>query len=162
MANRDVRPSIDKALHPDMLSLFKSIPSLSPALFPTKRPSHIDSFLRSESPPHTLPKEIFVPIFCRANRMHGQYADSDISMPVPIHASMPSTLRDLPAMLPPVKSVDDGEDDMHKQHMAVVSGWGNAGGSRTCLTTDLVLTYRSIRSSIPFKLGYAFPSIWDQ
>ncbi|KAF7967848.1 hypothetical protein HWV62_32892 [Athelia sp. TMB] len=119
----DVRPSIDKALHPEMLSLFKSIPCLSPVLFPTKRSSHTDCFLRSETPPHTLPKEEFVPIFCRANRMHGRFTDSDISMPVPIHASMPGTLQDLVVMLPPVRSVDDRENDMHKQHMAVVSGW---------------------------------------
>ncbi|KZP24111.1 hypothetical protein FIBSPDRAFT_1042401 [Athelia psychrophila] len=118
-----LRPAIDPATLPAMLSLFKSVPTLNPLLFPHKQPSHVESFLRPDSPPHIMPKEEFVPIFCRANRLHGQEVDSNIFKPVPVHPSMPSTLQDLPGMLPSVQPTETGEHDMYKEHMAVVSGW---------------------------------------
>ncbi|KZP24077.1 hypothetical protein FIBSPDRAFT_930065 [Athelia psychrophila] len=106
-----VRPSIDPATLPAMLSLFKSLPTLDPLLFPDRLSSHVESFPRSDSPPYIMPKEAFVSIFCRANRLHDQEVDSDILKPAPVHASMPSTLQDLPGMLPPVQPIETGEHE---------------------------------------------------
>lgn len=131
---------MDPAILPAMLSLFKSIPVLNPQLFPEKRPSDVESFLCSEPSSHIMPKEEFVPIFCRANRFHGPHVDSDIKKPIPIHASMPNGLQDLPAMLPTVKLIEHEENDLYKEHMAVVSGWRKLlSFHRTSCQIDFIL-----------------------
>lgn len=119
-----------------MVALFKSIPALGPPPAPGSNHinSHVDAFLRSHSPPPSIPQPAFVPIFCRADRVERKAnileatnmdVEIDVEKPMPAcpHPSVPAGFGDLRDMLPPVQPVESIEPEMHMQHMAVVDGW---------------------------------------
>ena len=83
--------------------------------------SHLDEFLgRSGSPPPTLPRLEFLPMFPRTERPGGNQTFDTLK---PVHPSIPKGLSDLQSMLPEANTVDDEYNDLHKQHMIVVDGW---------------------------------------
>src|SRR5882762_7622027 len=110
---------MDSATHSSMLALFKSVPAICP-LKASHANSHLHKYFRFDSPPPTLPRLEFVPVFARADRLGGAQTFDTIKLD---HPSIPNSLSDLPSMLPESKIVAEEDRDLYKQHMVIVDGW---------------------------------------
>lgn len=106
--------SIDAQTHSSMLEMWKSaMPHRSPQVGKQSK-----TFLRSHSPPIDIPNLVSPPLFPR-DRRPGHLSTSRTDN----GKNFLESIGDLVPLLPPASIDQECEDDLYKEHMAVIDGW---------------------------------------